>query len=554
MSTSSILSSSTPSINISSILAATTGATTPGIDVTAAVAAAIYADRAPERGWQADQATLTSQTTALTAMQTATQAVQNDIQTLNSLAGPLAARSVTSSNANIVSATAATGTAAGTHTIVVNNLASTGAWYSDSAASPTATLPSSSFTLTTTAGASVTIPTGSGQTADNLKDLASTINGNTSLGLTASVVSDASGSRLAIISQTSGAAGNFSISSANFNGTAWTSPDIPPGDTLGTNSFTLTSGGVTTTVSTTTGETYASLASSINAMNLGVTATAGTDANGTNLSIVSSDGTTPFTLSEPSFGFTQSAAGANASLTVDGVPITSASNTVTGAINGVSVSLSAAAPGVPVTLGVTSNAAEISTAINQFVTDYNTAIGLVNSQFTIASGATSEGVLASDSTVVNLQSALEGAINYAATPATGTTTTVATLNDLGITANTDGTLSVNSATLNSALINSPNDVQNFFDGSALNGFAASMNSALNTFTEPADGAFTVDLSGFKASYNDLTTQISDFETNYIAGQQTSLTATYSTAEIALQQLPAEMAQIQAELGVTPSKS
>ena len=556
MSTSSILSSATttPSVNISSILAATTGATTPGIDVTAAVAAAIYADRAPERGWQADQTTLTSQTTALTAIQTATQAVQNDMQTLNSLAGPLAARSVNSSNANIVAATATTGTAAGTHTIVVNGLASTGAWYSDAAASPTATLPSSSFTLTTTAGASVTIPTGSGQTADNLHDLASTINGDSSLGVTASVVSDASGSRLAIVSQTSGSAGNFSITSANFTGTAWTSPDIPPGDTLGTNSFTLTSGGVTTTVSTTTGETYASLASSINAMNLGVTATAGTDANGTNLSIVSSDGTTPFTISEPSFGFTQSAAGANASLTVDGVPITSASNTVTGAINGVSLSLSAADPGVPVTLAVTSNAGQISTAINQFVTDYNTAIGLVNTQFTIASGATSEGVLASDSTVVSLQSALEGAINYAATPATGTTTTVSTLNDLGITANTDGTLSVNSATLNSVLASNPNDVQNFFDGSALNGFAASINNALTTFTEPADGAFTVDLSGFKASYNDLATQISNFETNYIAGQQTSLTATYSTAEIALQQLPAEMAQIQAELGVTPSKS
>src|ERR1700733_4165102 len=449
MSTSSILSSatSTPAINISSILAATTGATTPGIDVNSAVAAAIYADRAPERGWQADQTTLTSQTTALTAIQTATQAVQNDMQTLNSLAGPLSARSVNSTNANIVSASAATGTAAGTHTIVVNNLASTGAWYSDAAASPTAVLPSSSFTLTTTAGASVTIPTGSGQTADNLNDLANTINGDSSLGVTASVVSDASGSRLAIISQTSGSAGNFSITSANFTGTAWTSPDIPPGDTLGTNSFTLTSGGVTTTVSTTTGETYASLASSINAMNLGVTATAGTDANGTNLSIVSSDGTTPFGISEPSFGFTQSAAGANASLTVDGVPITSASNTVTGAINGVSLSLSAAEPGVPVTLAVTSNAAQISTAINQFVTDYNTAIGLVNAQFTIASGSNSEGVLASDPTVVNLQSTLEGALNYVATPATGTTTAVSTLNDLGITQNTDGSLAVDTTTL-----------------------------------------------------------------------------------------------------------
>jgi flagellar hook-associated protein 2 len=552
MSTSSILGSSTPSINISSILAATTGATTPGIDVAAAVSAAIYAARAPERAWQADQATLSSQTTALTAIQTATLAVQNDMQALNSLNGPLAARSVTSSNANIASATAATGTVTGNHTIVVNSLARTGAWYSDSAASAAAILPSSSFTLTTGTGASVTIPIGAGQAADNLNDLASAINGD-NLGLTASVVSDASGARLALISKASGSAGNFSITSANFTGTQWLSPDIPPGDTLGTNSFTLTSGGVTTTISSTTGDTYATLAAKINALNLGVTATAGSDANGTSLSITSTDGTTPFTISEPSFGFTQSALGVNAQLTVDGVPITSASNTVTGAIGGVSLSLSAAAPGVPVALSVTTNTSQVSAAINQFVSDYNTAIGLVNSQFSVASGSSSEGVLASDSTVVNLQSSIEGVLNYAATPANGTTTTVSTLRDLGITIGTGGVLSVDSATLNSALISNPSDVQNFFEGPALNGFANSVNNAISAFTQPASGAFTVDLRGFNTSYNDLTTQISNFETNYIANQQTKLTAMYSQAEVALQQLPAQLAQIQAMLGVTPSK-
>jgi flagellar hook-associated protein 2 len=553
MSTSSILSPPATSINISSILAATVGANTPGIDVTSAVAAAIYADRAPERGWQADQATLSSQTTALTAIQTATQAVQNDMQTLNSLGGPLAARTVTSSNSSIVSATAASGTVTGTHTIVVNSLASTGAWYSDAAATATATLPSSSFTLTTAGGKSKTIPTGTGNAADNLNDLASTINGD-SLGVTATVVSDATGSRLAIIANASGSASNFSITSANYAGTSWASPDIPTGDTLGANSFTLTSRGTTTTISTTTGETYATLASSINAMGLGVTATAGSDANGTSLSIASTDGTTPFTISEPNFGFTQSTTGANASLTVDGVPITSASNTVAGAINGVSLSLSGAAPGVPVNLAVASNAAEISTAVNQFVTDYNTAIGLVNSQFTMASGSTTEGALASDPTIVNLQSTLEGALNFVATPAAGTTTSVSTLSDLGITAGTNGTLSVDSATLNSQLANNSSNVQNFFEGSALNGFASSVNNALNSFTEPANGAFTVDLSGISATNADLATQISNFETNYIANQQTVLTAMYSSAEIALQQLPAEMAQIQAELGVTSNKS
>jgi hypothetical protein len=71
---------------------------------------------------------------------------------------------------------------------------------------------------------------------------------------------------------------------------------------------------------------------------------------------------------------------------------------------------------------------------------------------------------------------------------------------------------------------------------------------LNTYTEAANGAFTLDLSGISASNSDLTTEINDFETNYIANQQTVLTAMYSSAEIALQDLPREMQQIQAELG------
>jgi flagellar hook-associated protein 2 len=127
---------------------------------------------------------------------------------------------------------------------------------------------------------------------------------------------------------------------------------------------------------------------------------------------------------------------------------------------------------------------------------------------------------------------------------------VSSLNDLGITQNTDGTLSVDSTTLNNALTNNPGDVQNFFEGTALNGFANSMSNVLSTYTEPADGAFTVDLAGISASSADITSEINSFEANYIANQQTVLTAEYSSAEVALQQLPAEMANIQAELGNT----
>ena len=546
----------TPAINISNLLAASSGGSTPGIDVAAAVAAAIYADRAPERIWQADQPTLAGQTTSLTAIQTATTAVTTDLQSLNSLTGPLSARTATSSNTGEVTATAAAGTVAGNHTVVVNSLASTAAWYSDLATSATATLPTSPFTLTVGAGTPVTIATGSGNPGDNLNDLATTINGD-KLGVTATVVTDSTGSRLAISANTSGTAGNFSITSANYTGTSWSSQEIPTGDTLGANSFTLTVAGTATTISTTAGETYAKLASDINGMNLGVAATAGSNANGTSLSITSS---TPFTISEPSFGFTQAAAGANADLTVDGVPISSATNTVTGAVNGVTLTLLGASPGTQVNLTVASDAGQVSTAINQFVTDYNTTMGLLNAQFSVNSSAntdgsttTAQGALATDPAVVNLQSTLEQALNYTNTPATGTTTTVASLSDLGITMNHDGTLAVNSASLNSALTANPTDVQNFFEGASLNGFANSAINALNSFTDPANGAFTVDLKGFGTSNTNLTSQINNFETSYIANQQTVLTAEFSKAEIALQQLPQEMQQIQAELGNNNNK-
>jgi flagellar hook-associated protein 2 len=259
------------------------------------VTAGIYAARAPERAWQADQTTLSSQTTALTSIQTATEAITTDLQSLNTLTGPLAARTVTSSNSSYVTATAATGTTAGTHSVVVNNLAATASWYSDLAASPTATLPTSSLTLTTKAGASATFLTGTGNAGDTLNDLATAINGS-SLGVTATVITDSTGSRLAIVSNTSGSAADFSITSPNYTGTSWTSPDIPTGATLGANSVTITIGGTPTTITTTAGETYAQLATAINSLGLGVTATAGSDANGTNLTIASSDGVTPFTI------------------------------------------------------------------------------------------------------------------------------------------------------------------------------------------------------------------------------------------------------------------
>ncbi len=455
----SLLSSTNPSsaIDLSSILQAAFGASTPGIDVTSAVNAAIEAAEAPEQQWETQESTLQSQISALNQIQTDATNLDNDAQALNSVTGPLSAMTVNSSDSNVVTASAASGSTPGNHVVVVNSLATTASWTSGTFASSSTDLPAGSFTITPGSGSPVTITTDGSET---LSDVANEINSD-DLGVTASVITDASGSRLAIVADTTGSAANFTISGSS------------------------------------------------------------------------------------GYGFTQAETGLNASLTVDGIDISSASNTVSGVIPGVTLSLLSADPGVDVSLGVTPDTSQVVSAVQQFVTDYNTLIGDLNTQYTDTGSG--EGPLASDSTVRSLQTDVLSALDYTYTPTSGTTT-VPNLTSLGISMNDDGTLSLDTGTLQSALENNFSDVQNFFQGTSLNGFANSLDQQLTSFISPDNGAFSVDLSNMNSEISDLQTDITNFQTNYIEPLQTQLQQDYSQAEIALQELPSEMQQINEELG------
>jgi len=459
-------SSSASSVDLSAILQAATGASSPGIDVNAAVSSAVTAAEAPEQNWESQQTTLQNRTTALTSLQSGATNLDNDVQALNSLTGPLSAATVSSSNSSIVTGSAVSGSAAGNYAVVVGSLATTASYSSSAVASSTTDLPAETITITPAGGTATTFTTGSG--VNTLSDLENAIN-TADLGVTASIVTDASGARLALVANSSGSAANFTVA-----------------------------------------------------------ATGGT------------------------FAFTQAEPGTNASLTVNGIQISSASNTVTGAIPGVTLNLASASPSTQVNLTVAPDTSQASEAINQFVSDYNTLINAVNAQFADTAGA-GQGVLAEDPTVLTLQTDLLGALDYTAAPASGTTT-VPLLSSLGISVNTDGTLTVNSTTLNSALQNNYGDVQNFFQGTSLNGFANSLDQQLTSFISPSDGAFTVDLQNMGSENTSLQDDINNFQTNIITPLKAQLQAEYGKAEIALQQLPAELKDVDAELGLNNSSS
>ena len=453
--------SSLPSVNLNNLYAAF-GSTGGGIDVSAAVNQILDADRASERQWQAQQQSIAQQTAALNQLNSQASSLADSLNALQDPLGALMASNISSTEPGVVSATAAAGTAAGSHVVVVQNLAATAAWYSDPVANSSTSFAPGSFDLTIGSGSSqttTTIVVGNGVNTPD--DLVQHING-LNLGVTASVVTDANGARVALVANASGSASDFTIQ--------------PTPDTSSASMF------------------------------------------------------------------TRAATGVNASLTVDGVPISSTSNSVTGVINGVTLNLNSQAPGSEVVLNIGADTAGAAQAINTFVSAYNSLVANVGSQFAYDSTNKTSGPLSGDSTVRLLQSSLLAAPSYSASAGAMTT-----LGSLGITMNDDGTLSVNSSALTAALQNNPTAVQAFFQGSASNGFAASVENALSMFTDSSQGAFTVDLNSLSAENTDLQNQINDYE-DYLAGVQTSLTSQYNQANILLLQLPGLEKQINAMLG------
>jgi flagellar hook-associated protein 2 len=446
---------SSVSFNTSAATAPISTSAGAGFNVQSMVQAALAADSGPLYQMQQEQTDLQGQTAALNTLQTELTALQTAVQSLSDPAGALYSETATSSNSSILTATAASGATTGNHTVVVNSLATTSSAYSSEFASSTTALPTGSFDLQVGSGAATTITVDS--TNNTLSGIASTINGQ-NLGVTASVITDANGARLSLVSNTSGAAGNITISN----------------DTVG-------------------------------------------------------------------LGFTQNA-GVNSSLTVDGVPISSSSNMVTGVIPGVTLNLLSASPGTNVSLAVSPDNTQITNAINGFVSAYNTLISDVNSQFTVDPTTHQAGVLASDGTVGMLQEQLLSMVNTSTTGNNG----IINLASLGINMQNDGTLTVDTTTLNQNLSTNMAAVQNFFQNSTNTGFAQTLNTSLGQMTDPVTGLLSVDINGIAQTQTSLASQISDFQA-YLATEQQSLTQQYSQVDTVLQQLPLLQSQIAQQL-------
>lgn len=307
-----------------------------GFNVTSTVAALVTNMQAVETPWKNQLTQLQAEDTAYTAIGTDLAALTTDLTSLTDFQGVLAQKQGSSSDTNILQLTSASNTAvAGSHTITVSNLAST-ASYGSNIITNASDLLSGSLTFTVGSTPTTITATSGGET---LAQLATQINSTSGLGLTASVINDPSGSLLSVVSNTSGSAGNFSVSSAL------------------------------------------------------------TDTSNANAAVT----------------FTQGQAGVDASLTVDGVSLTSASNTVTNAIPGVTFQILSAPPSgtspTPVQVEITNNNSAVETAVQSFVTDYNKVMTDINTQEGKTSAGTPEPLYGNPNLAM-IQSQLQSALTY----------------------------------------------------------------------------------------------------------------------------------------------
>lgn len=285
----------------------------------------------------------------------------------------------------------------------------------------------------------------------------------------------------------------------------------------------------------------AGIRDAINAANTGVTATIINDGSGSpyRLSLtsnstgaagslqlsVSGDSAISSLLSyDPSTttqNLAQTQVAQNAQLTVDNVNITSTTNTVSGAIQGVTLNLlsqtTVANPSVTVT--VASDNSALTSALNALVQAYNSSNSTIGTA--TAKGANLQG----DYGVISLQNRIRSILGSVQS-AGGTYTD---LSQLGITFQSDGSLALDSTKLNAALASNSGAV-----ASLATAIGNAVDSAANDILGTT-GPIAAETAGINASITAIGTQ-----TTQIQGRLSAVQAQYQAQFSALDTLMASM--------------
>ncbi len=332
-----------------------------------------------------------------------------------------------SADATTVSASSSSTSAqTGTYSVTVSKLAASQAVASSAFTDKTATVGSGTLKLQLgswdASGTAFTAKSGSSEVSvsvaatDTLADIRDKINA-TGAGVTATIVSDASGARLVMRSNDTGAANGFRVQASD--------------DDL-----------------------------------------SDTDASGlSRLAYVSASGTN---------GTSRTQAASDAQATINGLSVTSSSNTLTDVVEGLTLKLNKVNAS-PVDVSVASDSETLKTALTDFAKAYNSLATYLTNQTKYDSSTKTAATFQGDSAMNALRSGLRAFASGNA----GSSSTFKRLAEIGFDPQADGTLKTNSSKLDAALNNTAELKKMFVTTSGTDGLGASIRSW-------ADGLLGVD--------------------------------------------------------------
>ena len=288
------------------------------------------------------------------------------------------------------------------------------------------------------------------------------------------------------------------------------------------------------------------LASAINGLSAGVTASVLTTSGGNYLSVsASSTGATtlqiiddPSSPTNPSGTNTQwltdQNQGVNAVFQLNGITVKQPSNTVNDVIPGLTFNILGAST-TPTTLSLASDPTQLTSALQTFVGDYNTLRTALNAQ-----EGPSAGALSGDTSIVQLEDAMRRLTAYSSS----STGSIQNLSDLGITFSSNGQASLDPSVV-SGLSDSQLANALSFVGSATSGLGG-LSQTFQQFSDPTSGLIQTEAKGLATTDQNLQSQITTL-TSQMTVMQNNLASQLSSADAAIAELQSQQTELTASL-------
>lgn len=261
--------------------------------------------------------------------------------------------------------------------------------------------------------------------------------------------------------------------------------------------------------------------------------------------------------------------GQSSKIEVDGITITSDSNMVEDAIDGVTLNLKALSEtDKPITVTVKEDTAKTEKAIQEVVDQYNSILAFVGEQLSVGDPSAEKnktGALVGDNSLMRLEKGLRSLMTA---NVNNGSTSVKNMKDLGITVDREGKATLDTKKLKEALAKDPAAVKNLFftaettesgvEGEPAtaaekgNGMAQNMRSLIDSYISDKTGIITNKSKTFDNEIKDISKSITSFNER-LEKKRSNYIAMFTRLDTVMMQAESQMAYLNSQFNPPSNK-